>query len=464
MMLKVFDLLKTLGWYLVSFIYNLIDALISIIKRLNAFDIINSISGIESFRNFYKGVIIISLTIFALFIIWKFINKFLDSDEETTFNKILLEIIKCGSLIMLSTFLFVQVSNFSISLSNYTGNIFEDSNNVTMSSTMLSMFISYKDSYANSDKFSETKSIAESINDGSFNNDELYLAKYVTKSKIIFADDKDYKYEINWLMALFCGGFFLYSLFFVSIMLGRRQIEFLFLFSIAPLIFGTSVCNKQRRGALIEQLVSLTLQSAVIMLVVSLSIMVMQQVNDTVFFSNSFLNTTTKTLFYLGAATFILTGSQVVNRFIGSNVSASNGREQLMSLMGYGKMAGIGATVGAGATVGGGLLLAGSTMKAGKTMGSDTLSKVGLALGSYGVVDSTSGKTQSRMQKMAQSMGSKMWIAGQKGIKNNNDINKFNASDSLINFGASSLNNAVKKVVPRVGYNTSYYRRRKNMM
>ena len=109
----------------------------------------------------------IAVTVFALFIIWKFVNKLLDPDEETTFKIIIMEIVKCGSLIMLSTFLFVQVSNFSISLSNYTGSIFESSNNATMSNTMLTMFISYKDSYKNSDKFDESKSIADVVKDGS---------------------------------------------------------------------------------------------------------------------------------------------------------------------------------------------------------------------------------------------------------------------------------------------------------
>lgn len=463
MMLKVFDLLRTLGWYLVSFIYDLIDALLSIIKKLNAFDIINSISDNQAFRNFYTGAMAIAVTVFALFIIWKFVNKLLDPDEETTFKIIIMEIVKCGSLIMLSTFLFVQVSNFSISLSNYTGSIFESSNNATMSNTMLTMFISYKDSYKNSDKFDESKSIADVVKDGSFDNDELYLSKYVTKAKIIFADEKDYKYEINWLMAVFCGGFFLYSLFFAGIMLGRRQIEFLFLFSIAPIVFATSICNKQRRGAVIEQLVSLALQSAVVMLVVTLSVMVMQQVNDTTFFTNSFMNITTKTLFYLGCATFIMTGSQVINRFIGSNVSAASGREQLMSLMGYGKMAGIGATVGAGAAIGGGLLATGTGIKAGKAVGSDALSRVGMALGMAGTPDSSSGGTPTRAQKIAKAMGTKMWMAGQK-MQSKSDSNKFSASDAMMNFGASSLNGAVRKVIPRASYNASYYRRRKNMI
>lgn len=465
MMLKVFDLLRTLGWYIVSFIYDLIDALLQIIKKLNAFDIVNSLSDNQAFRSFYTGVMAIAVTLFALFIIWKFVNKLLDPDEETTFKNIITEIVKCGALIMLSTFLFAQVSDFSIKLSNYTGNLFETSTQTTMSDTMLTMFISYKDGYKNSDKFNESKSISEVVKNGSFDNDELYLSKYVTKAKIIFADEKDYKYEINWLMAIICGGFFLYSLFFAGIMLGRRQIEFLFLFSIAPIVFATSVCNKQRRGAVIEQLVSLALQSAVVMLIVSLSVMVMQQVNETTFFTNTFMNLTTKCLLYLGCATFILTGSQVINRFIGANVSAASGREQLMSLMGYGKMAGIGATVATGATVGGGLLATGGAMKVGKKVGGQALSQAGLAIGSMGAVDPTSsgGQSPTRMQRFASAMGSRMYAKGQQ-MSSKNNSNKFSASDAFMNAGANSINNTIRKVMPRASYNTSYYRRRKNMI
>ena len=464
MMLKVYDLLRSLGWYIISFIYDLIDGLLKIIKQLNAFDIINTLSDNTTFRNLYTGVMAIAITLFALFIIWKFVNKLLDPDEENTFKNIFTEIIKCGVLIMMSTFLFVQVSNFSITLANYTGNIFESSSNATMSDTMLTMFISYKDSYKNSEKFNETKSISELVKDGSFDSDELYLSKYVTKAKIIFADDKDYKYDINWIMAVICGGFFLYSLFFAGIMLGRRQIEFLFLFSIAPIVFATSVCNKQRRGAVIEQLVSLALQSAVVMLIVSLSVMVMQEINTTTFFTNNFMNITTKSLLYIGCATFILTGSQVINRFIGANISAASGREQLMSLMGYGKLAGIGATVGTGAAIGGGLLATGGAMKVGKAVGSEALSKVGLALGSYGSVDSSGGQTPTRMQKFANAMGTKMYMAGQGMRRNTASNGKMSASDAFINAGANSLNNTVRKVMPRASYNTSYYRRRNKMM
>ena len=405
----------------------------------------------------------IAITLFALFIVWKFVNKMLDPDEETSFKNIMTEIAKCGALIMLSTFMFIQVSNFSIALSNYTGSIFESSTKSKMSDTMLSMYISYKDGYKNSDKFKEDKSINELVSNGTFDSDELYLSKYVTKSRIILSDDKDYKYEINWLMAIISGGFFLYSLFFAGIMLGRRQIEFLFLFSIAPIVFATSVCNKQRRGAVVEQLVSLALQSAVVMLIVSLTVMVMQEINSTSFFANAFMNLTTKSLLYLGCATFILTGSQVINRFIGANVSAASGREQLMSLMGYGKMAGIGATLGAGATIGAGLLGAGLAMKGGKAVGSQTLSQAGIAIGTMGTTDPSSGQAPTKMQKFAQTMGSKMYVRGQK-LGSKSDGSKFSTSDAFINAGASSLNNTVRKVMPRAAYNTSYYRRRNKIL
>ena len=463
MMIKVFDLLRSLGWYLISFIYNLIDGLFEIIKKLNTIDIINSLSSNQAFKSFYTGVMAISLTLFALFIVWKFINKLLDPDDENSFKNIIVETIKCGLLIMLSTFLFVQVSNFSIVLSNYTSNIFKNSVNTKMSSSILEMYVSYNDNYKNSDKFNENSSIEELIQNGSFDKEEKYIEKYVTKSRLILSDEKDYKYDINWFMAIISGGFFLYSLFFAGIMLGRRQVEFLFLFSISPIVFSTSICNKQRRGAVIEQLVSLALQSVVIILIVNLTVMIMQEINNTSFFTNAFMNLTIKSLLYLGCATFILTGSQVINRFIGANVSAASGREQLMSLMGYGKMASVGATLATGATLGGGLLATGGAIKGGKAIGSRALSRAGMALGTLGTVDSESNKEPNKIQKFMSTMGSRMYVAGQKMGRKSNP-NKFSASDTFINAGANSIENAVRRVIPRASYNTSYYRRRKKMM
>jgi len=465
MMTKVFDFFKSILWYIVHFIYDLIDNLLMIIKKLNSIDIIDSLSNNQVFKNLYTGVIAIAITLFALFIIWKFVMKILDPDDEITIKMIVMDSVKCGLLILLSTFLFVQVSSFSIKLANYTGNLFETSTNVTMADNMLTMFIDYNPDYESSDKFEESKTISELVSSGSFNSDEKYLDKYVTKNKIIFSDDKDYKYEINWIMAILIGGFFLYALFFAGIMLGRRQIEFLFLFAIAPVVFATSVCNKQRRGAVIEQLVSLALQSAVIMLIVNLTAMVMQEINATTFFTNDFHDIIMKALLYLGCATFILTGSQVVNRFIGSNVSANSGREHLMALSGYGRLARTGAIVGGAATLGGGLLAGGLGMKGANFAKNTALTQGGLAIGSMGAVDSSSGATQSRMQKMASALGTKMYVAGQQGFNNSKSRSKgFSASDMMMNMGSSTISNAVRTVAPRASYNASYYRRRNNIM
>ena len=52
----------------------------------------------------------------------------------------------------MSTFLFAQASTFSIKLAGYTPNVFS-SNNVTLSDSMLSMFIDYTDGYVASDEF-----------------------------------------------------------------------------------------------------------------------------------------------------------------------------------------------------------------------------------------------------------------------------------------------------------------------
>ena len=198
------------------------------------------------------------------------------------------------------------------------------------------------------------------------------------------------------------------------------------------------------------------------MLIVSLSVMVMQEINETTFFTNSFMNVTVKCLLYLGCATFIMTGSQVINRFIGINVSSASGREQLMSLMGYGKMAGIGAAAGTGTLIGGSLLATGGAMKVGKSVGSSALSSAGVTLGTLGTRNNFNSNdyTPNRMQRFASAMGTRMYMAGQKIGASKRNPNRFSASDAFINAGANSINNTVRKVMPRVGYNASYYRKR----
>ena len=184
MLLKALDLLRTLGWSLIHFIYDLIDGLFDILKGLNAFDIINSVSGDTNFSNFQKGVIAIALTLLGLFAITRFAKKIIDPDESQSTENIVKEIAKCGVLILMSTFLFVQASTFSIKLAGFTSNIFSSSK-MSISDSMLTMFIDYSDGYKDSDEF-KGEDIAKNVKNGNFNGKKMYNDKYVTSSHWIY--------------------------------------------------------------------------------------------------------------------------------------------------------------------------------------------------------------------------------------------------------------------------------------
>ena len=51
MLMKALDLLRTLGWGIVDFIYSLIDSLFDILKEINALDIVNSVSMNQCLRS-----------------------------------------------------------------------------------------------------------------------------------------------------------------------------------------------------------------------------------------------------------------------------------------------------------------------------------------------------------------------------------------------------------------------------
>ena len=374
MLLKALDLLRELGYGIIKFIYNLIDGLYTIINEINALDIIGALSDNTVFTNFYTAIITIAITVFALTVAYRFSMKVLEPSEGPSISQIIEETVKCGLLLVLSTFIFIQVSDLSIKLSGYVSSAITSTTNNTIGSAMLINYIDYSDSYKASDDFKEID-YEKNVNDGSFSSSQMYNDKFIVKERFIRSDERDYIYSINWIMAILVGGFFLYAMVFSAIMLGRRQIEFLFLFIISPIVFATSVCSKQRRSALIEQLVSLLLQGAVVVLIINIAIMVMTQIEASTFFTNSFQNIAIKSMLYLGCATFLMTGSQVINRFIGANVSANSGREHLMSLMGFGKYAGGAARGVAGIGLGAAAVGGGTAMKA----GSYALSHSGIA-------------------------------------------------------------------------------------
>ena len=464
MLLKALDLLRTLGWGIIHFIYSLIDSLFDILRGLNAFDIINSVSGDNNFITFQKSIIAIAVTLLGLFAITRFAKKIIDPDESLSSEGIVKEIVKCGVLIIMSTFLFVQASAFSIKLAGFTSNIFS-SGGTTLSASMETMFIDYSDGYKDSDEF-KGEDIAKNIKNGNFDGKKMYNDKYVTSSRWILPDEKDYKYSINWIMAIIVGGFFLYSLFFCGMMLARRQIEFLFLFVISPIVFATSIGNKERRNAVVQQLVSLMLQGAVIMLIISLTAIVMGQINETTFFSNAFKDIVIKSIMYIGCGSFLLTGSQVVNRFIGGNVSANSGREQLMAMMGFGQAMGGIATTGGLAAAGAGLMGAGAIVKGTSKVGgvgNSALGKVGQAVSNFGSKIGGDGSSYGGIGSNLKMVGDYMQASSNLRRNNVDSKGQAHSQSRLSRFGSGMMNagsNAMASAMKSIAPTRTMYRRR----
>ena len=448
-MLSALDLLRRIGWAIVDFIYGLIDTIFNILKELNLYDIVDSVANNTMFSNFHTGIIAIAITLLALFIIWRFVMKILEPDEGLSTQQIVMETFKCGLLVIMSVFLFTQANSFSAKLSGYTSSIFSN-NNITISDTMLGMYVNHSDGYKESDEF-KNENIEANLKNDNFTKKRMYNDKYVTSSRWILPDKKEYKYDINWIMAVIVGGFFLYALFFSGMMLVRRQIEFLFLFLISPIIFATSIGNKQRRSAVIEQLVSLMLQGAVVMLIISITIIVMQSINATTFFDNSTVkDMILKSLMFIGCGTFLLTGSQVINRFIGANVSANSGREQLMSLMSYGHAFSSATHIGGSAITGASAFGLGvATSAVGKVGGNKLINKVGNAIQKFGSKINNGGTTSNPIKS---GIGNTIERFGGK-VKNSTPSN---LGKSMRRYGRDNMGEAVSSIMPQ----RNMYRRR----
>ena len=132
------DLLRRLGWAVIEFIYDLIDTIFNILKELNLYNIVDSVSENTIFSNFHTGIMAIAITLLGLFVIWRFVMKILDPDEGLTTNQIVLEIVKCSVLILMSVFMFTEANSFSLKLSGYTASLFSN-NNVEISDEILNL-------------------------------------------------------------------------------------------------------------------------------------------------------------------------------------------------------------------------------------------------------------------------------------------------------------------------------------
>lgn len=229
--------------------------------------------------------------------------------------------------------------------------------------------------------------------------DELWSWYYVVKEGTLginALDDIVICWGGNKALLLLVGFFLVYAMFFSGIMLARRQLEMLLMFFFSPIIFACSICNKQRRQSLYEQLSSLVIQAGAVMLVLGIGARLISQISI-LNFGAGLEGLLIKTFFTCGVATLILTGSQAVNRFIGSNVSANSGREALQSMAGFNSaLKGVGGT-GAIATAGAGVTaIKVGTHPISSVKGAGSFAKNGVS----GIVNSAKSK-----MNMAKSIG-----------------------------------------------------------
>ncbi len=393
---SVLDLLRNIGMGLVNIIYSTIDVLYEVAYKINSLDMIEMLKNVQNspFTKIFNSFVILGFALLFLFAVWKVTFRIFDADEqEQPLSNLVKEICKCGFLIFLVSLIFSQSMNISINLSEAIYNNF--TNGTTVGNTMKTAYLTInEDCYYNSgnesyhkdmdkvdrenvkklkDQLNGYANIPESVttvehfnnlirngtltadtitDSGSFNQTcQIYKAG-------IWNDGEDYFFSFNWVFGIIVGAVFLFAIAFSVIMLGRRQLEIAFLMLISPIIFATSIGRKEQRSALYQQLTSLVLQAGAVLLLIGLTSIMFNAIQNSTDINNLpyVSKTVAQSVLYLGCAMMLLTGSTVLNRFIGENVSANSGRDALMSVAGaLGSvgaigMAGAGAIKGTGQT------------------------------------------------------------------------------------------------------------------
>ena len=192
------------------------------------------------------------------------------------------------------------------------------------------------------------------------------------------------------------------------------------------------------------------------MLIINLTAIVAQAVDNTTFFANNdFKDIVLKSIMYIGAGTFLLTGSQVVNRFIGGNVSANSGREQLMSLIGFGQTMNTATSIAGGTGIGTGMVGIGAVSSlVGKFGGNDAIKKVGGAISNFG------GRISSKADNPNSTMGKIGNFISQTGGKIGRTTPS-NIGHNLRRHGMDNIKGSINSLMPQRSVNRNRYRERK---
>ena len=151
---------------------------------------------------------------------------------------------------------------------------------------------------------------------------------------------------------------------------------------------------------------------------------------------------------YIGCGSFLLTGSQVINRFIGSNVSANSGRDHIMSMLGFSNAMQTGASAMGSGILGAGLLgLGTSSSIMNKLGGNNVLNKIGNSINKLGnnISNSSSSNSISKIGNAISNFGGKV-----------SNTNLSTIGKNLRKDGFKNMNSAINQVIPT----KNLYRRR----
>lgn len=385
---SVLDILRGLGMGIVNIIFKTIDVLYDVAHSINSLNFIEMLKNVDNspFTKIFNAFFILAFALLFLFSVWKLTFRILDADSnEQPLFELVKEIVKCGFLIFSVYLIFNTTINLGIGLSNAIYNNF-NANNSTIGDKMKTAYLSINEScykvdggdkvdsknvkdlqdklsgYSNTSSAKTMKDFEKLIrNDTITASDVSDSGAFSFRCNIykpgIWNDSEDYAFNYNFLFGIVIGAIFLFAVGFSVLMLGRRQLELAFLMVISPLVIATSVGRREQRSALYQQLASLVLQAGAIMLLIGLTSIMFNAIQNSADINklNYFTKIVAQSVLYLGCAMMLMTGCTSLNRFIGDNVSANSGRDMMMAMrgLGGGMMAAAGVGIGAvGAAVG----------------------------------------------------------------------------------------------------------------
>lgn len=428
---SVLDILRGLGMGIINIVFKTIDVLYDVAHSINSLNFIEMLKNVDNspFTKIFNAFFILAFALLFLFAVWKLTFRILDADSnEQPLFELVKEIVKCGFLIFSVYLIFSTTINLGINLSNVIYNNFNISNS-TIGDKMKTSYLSineacYKVSGGDKVDAKNVKDLKDKLDGYSNTSSANTMADFeklirndtITASNVsdsgafsfrcniykpgIWNDSEDYAFNYNFLFGIIIGAIFLFAVGFSVLMLGKRQLELAFLMVISPLVIATSVGRKEQRSALYQQLASLVLQAGAIMLLIGLTSIMFNAIQNSADINklNYFTKVVAQSVLYLGCAMMLMTGCTSLNRFIGENVSANSGRDMMMAMrgLGGGLATATGLGIGAvGATAG----VAKGGFKIGKGIGQLAKGGVQTTKGMYHGIASVNPKMNSSVSK-----------------------------------------------------------------